>query len=190
MKTPLLFLPIVILFLSNIFGQERLHSHKDVSQKINQQQKIIQDISTNENKILTKDETDVILKDKQLEMVGGIIKNDFMINDDTIGYSDQRFPTISVNASGDFVVAWSDYRNDKWDIYFQRYNKFGVKQGLNTQVYSSAGNSDKLYPTVSMDMFGNFIIAWQENKNGNWDIYFCGFDNNGAPRGIIMKVND
>ena len=46
-------------------------------------------------------------------------------------------------------------------------------------------NSHQLFPEVSMDDEGNFIIVWQDFRNGNWDIYFQGYDSMVLPGTLI-----
>jgi len=50
--------------------------------------------------------------------IGEIIKNDFLVNDDTQGDLLQReHSQVAMNSSGAFVVVWRDERNGDFDVF-------------------------------------------------------------------------
>ena len=102
----------------------------------------------------------------------------------------QEYPSIAMDGSGNFVIVWQDYRNGNWDIYLQRFNSSGAAQGGNTKVNDDAGTADQDYPSIDMEGSGNFVIVWEDNRNGNWDIYLQRFNSSGAAQGVNIKVND
>src|SRR5262249_4757449 len=75
---------------------------------------------------------------------------EFRINSHT--QSDQRHPSVSLDADGDFVVVWagSNQDGDGEGIFGQRYASSGMPQGgefrLNTYT-----TGFQYYPTVTMD---------------------------------------
>jgi len=85
---------------------------------------------------------------------------------------------------------WHDYRNSNWDIYFQKYSSAGGAIGVNTIVNDDTENGFQLYPSIAMDVVGNFVIVWQDHRNIYGDIYFQRFTNTGAALGANIKVND
>ena len=111
------------------------------------------------------------------------------VNDDVDSVK-QWFPSISMNATGNFVITWIDERNGNDDIYFQRYNSIGAALGVNTKVNDDASTAGQLHPSVSMDVAGNYVIAWQDFRNSNWDIYFQRYTDAGTTLGNNTKVND
>jgi hypothetical protein len=111
------------------------------------------------------------------------------VNDDT-GSSGQANPSIAMDAAGNFVIAREDYRNDNVDIYFQRYNSNGVMPGINIKANNDFGTASQNDPSVAIDGTGNFVIAWHDYRNNNFDIYFQRYDSNGAAQGTNIKVND
>jgi hypothetical protein len=120
---------------------------------------------------------------------GGAVGVNTLVNDDA-STADQIAPTIMIDIAGNFVIVWHDFRNDDWDIYYQRYNSTGGPIGVNTKVNDDVGTNFQFYPTISMDATGNFVIVWQDFRNINWDIYFQRFTSTGAALGTNIKVND
>ncbi len=110
------------------------------------------------------------------------------VNDDGIN-ADQVSPSISMDALGNFVITWQDFRNSNWDVYYQRYTDTGTGLGTNTKVNDDV-NEFQYYPSISMDASGNFIIVWQDFRNANWDIYFQRYTDTGTTLGVNTKVND
>ncbi|MCK4655330.1 MAG: T9SS type A sorting domain-containing protein, partial [Candidatus Cloacimonetes bacterium] len=117
----------------------------------------------------------------------------FLVNDDTI--SEWQFTSsIAIDAEGSFVIAWTDFRNF-WDfiadIYAQRYDENGVPQDSNFRVNDDIGPYDQYETSIAMDNIGNFVIAWQDFRNGdNPDIYAQKYDEDGIPQDSNFKVND
>lgn len=114
--------------------------------------------------------------------------NNQKVNDDE-GKSPQNNPTIAMHSTGNFVMAWSDSREGNSDIYFQRYDSSGSRQGNNQKVNDAAGGV-RQYPAMAMDGSGNFMMVWDDSRNGNLDIYFQRYDFSGAGQGNNQRVND
>ncbi|MCK7523673.1 MAG: hypothetical protein MZV64_41575 [Ignavibacteriales bacterium] len=108
-------------------------------------------------------------------------------NDDLVGAD---HASISMDGEGNFVIVWIDLRNGNHDIFYQRYNSNGVTQAPNTKVNDDVGTAYQMYPSISRNGAGNFAIVWQEERNGNPDIYYQRYYSNGVPYGTNTKVND
>jgi len=113
----------------------------------------------------------------------------FLVNDNT-RINNQCDPAISLDGSGNFMIAWMDGRNGNWDIYAQRYDGNGNKQGVNFRVNDDAGTSTQYQSAITVDGSGNFVIIWTDGRNGNWDIYAQRYDGNGNKQGVNFRVND
>ncbi|MBN2089144.1 Ig-like domain-containing protein [candidate division KSB1 bacterium] len=113
---------------------------------------------------------------------------DFQVNEN-VGGSHQEIPAIGGNGAGMSVTVWKDYRNGSEDIYAQRYNG-GSKVGVNFKVNDDAGFSKQDYPAVAVDVNGNFVVVWQDLRNGNWDIYAQRYSSDGSKQGSNFKIND
>lgn len=96
----------------------------------------------------------------------------FQVN--TYTTNDQNAPSISMNASGDFVVAWASYGQDGSNagIYAQRYSDSGVAQGGEFRVNTFTLNG-QFEPRVVMDSGGDFVVAWvsQTQDGDGYGIY-------------------
>jgi hypothetical protein len=98
------------------------------------------------------------------------------ITDDII--EDQMQPSIAINDDGKIFVTWMediDFPNQDncCDIYFANStdggNTFSTKQKIN----NSPSFSSVYYPSNAVVADGiHAYIVWQDDRNGNWDIYF------------------
>ncbi|MBD3342369.1 MAG: T9SS type A sorting domain-containing protein [Candidatus Lokiarchaeota archaeon] len=135
-------------------------------------------------------------------------------------------PSIAMDKSGNFIIAWIDNRNIRDEIYFQRFDSDGNPLGENQmadvswspntysasvamfenrtfviawnafdniyfrtfdvlgEAYTSTStvtdvSSKQINPSVATANNGNFVIAWEDSRNGNWEIYFQLFDSLG-----------
>ncbi len=97
--------------------------------------------------------------------------NNFKINDD-IGNYYQLWPTCACDKSGNLIVSWTDKRyNTDRHIYAQRYSPDGTALGNNFQVNDNNAGTNHILPDIAIDGSSNFIIAWEDNRNGYPDIY-------------------
>jgi len=95
--------------------------------------------------------------------------NNFKVNDDQ-GNAWQYCPSVLVDNSGNFIIAWVGGENGDCDIYAQRYSNDGTAQGDNFQVNDLNGSGWSNYkPAISADGSGNFIISWDDIRNGGVD---------------------
>ncbi len=118
----------------------------------------------------------------------------FLVSD--ISAYEQVFPSVAANDSG-FVIAWQDGRNGQSDIsrdgnvdiYAQRYDAAGSPQGGNFLVNDDGLGYDQRRPSVAADDSG-FVIAWQDGRNGQADIYAQRYSPTGSALGGNFLVND
>jgi hypothetical protein len=126
---------------------------------------------------------------QRFDSSGNFLGSNFRINDDTPG-SNQYSPSIACDSLGNFVVTWMDGRQGSWDIYAQQYNNQGINIGINFRVNDDGGNTYQSDPSVSRTHDGQFIITWEDQRQGNSDIYCQRFDANGNRLGSNFKVNN
>jgi len=126
---------------------------------------------------------------QRLDNGGKIEGENFLVNDD-MGTADELHPAIAVSDSGDFIVCWTDGRQGNWDVCAQRFGSKGQAIGINFRVNDDTGAEDQQYPSISMDGEGNFVICWQDQRNGNSDIYGQRYSSSGEPLGQNFMVND
>jgi hypothetical protein len=89
---------------------------------------------------------------------------EFRVNTTTAYH--QQHPTIGMDATGDFTIAWSSvshlnaYPFYVYDVYLQRYTNAGVPQGGETLVNTTI-IADQKNPALAMNAAGNFVMTWQ-----------------------------
>ena len=103
-----------------------------------------------------------------------------LIND-TPGNTLQQNPQMVRLDSGDHIVVFEDARNGSTDIYAQRVDGDGkLLWGKLGQPVCTAPR-DQLSPRILLDQAGGAIVAWQDDRNGNFDIYAQRLDAAGNP---------
>jgi Ca2+-binding RTX toxin-like protein len=115
---------------------------------------------------------------------------EFQVNTYTTG--SQQYSSVAMDASGDFVVAWSSYAQDGsgFGVYAQRYNAAGVAQGGEFQVNTTT-LSNQVYSTVAIDTDGDFVITWSSDgqDNSGYGVYARRYNPAGVAQGEEFKVN-
>jgi len=115
---------------------------------------------------------------------------EFQVN--TYTTNRQGWPTVAMDADGDFVVAWISLYQDGsyWGIYAQRYDRAGVAQGPEFQV-NTYTTLDQASPAIAMDADGNFVVAWISlYQDGSYsDIYAQRYNSVGEAQGPEFRVN-
>lgn len=97
------------------------------------------------------------------------------------------------DSKGGVITSWDDARNtatNSSDIYAQRIDKSGIiKWALNGIAVSSNSATQKSSAIIASDN-GSAIITWEDNRNGNYDIYAQKIDSSGnilwASNGIAV----
>ncbi len=118
---------------------------------------------------------------------GSPLGTKFRVNDDT-GFSYQNHSAVAMDANGNFLIAWQDWRGPKFDTYAQRYDSSGTPLGFNFMVNDTSVASE--CPAVAMDATGNCVICWYDSRDGHRDIYAQRFDPSGTPLHSNFRVND
>jgi hypothetical protein len=143
------------------------------------------------------DPSGLSVQGQRYDSSGGPVGSQFQISTATTG--DQFKPAVSMDSNGDFVVVWESYSSSGSDnsaisIQGQRYDSSGAPAGGEFQVNSyTTGN--QLYPAVSMDSDGDFVVVW-----GSYISYSYGDDQDfsvqgqrynsaGTPQGSQFQVN-
>ncbi len=127
---------------------------------------------------------------RRFNSAGAPLGGEFQVNTYTSTY--QRYPSIAVNGSGSFVVAWTSYAQDGdgYGVFGQRFNSAGVRQGAEFQV-NTYTTSSQGPPSVALDDLGSFVVAWTSyaQDGDGYGVFGQGFDTAGAPLGGEFQVN-
>ena len=95
--------------------------------------------------------------------------------------SSQSWPLIVSDARGGAILVWGDTRHGNQDSYVQRIDADGNK------LWNSEGVPVCTDPTLQDDLNavadgkGGVIVAWEDWRNGNQDIYAQRIDGAGKP---------
>lgn len=86
--------------------------------------------------------------------------------------SDQQFPRAVSDGIGGMIIAWMDIRSGtSFDLYAQRVNGSGAVQWTSDGVPISTAAGSQQHPQIISDGAGGAIITWQDDRDGNLDIY-------------------
>jgi len=94
------------------------------------------------------------------------------VNDDTSG-NWHYAPSLAIDDEKNVCIAWLDSRNGDYDIYFSH----GIKENgiwqfsKNIRVNDDFINASHYTPSLAFEG-GNAYIAWYDNRNKDFDIYF------------------
>ena len=121
---------------------------------------------------------------QRYDSAGNPVGSEFQVN--TYTANDQWWPSVAMDASGNFVIAWQ--RGNGEGIYAQRYDSAGNRVGSEFQV-NTFTTYDQTMLSVAMDASGNFVIAWQRGDGDGEGIYAQRYDSAGNPVGSEFQVN-
>lgn len=121
------------------------------------------------------------------------IGSNFKVNDNqdyTIDFSANIItPGIAVDSIGNFVITWTDGR-DHANIFAQIYLGDGTPVGRNFKVNDDEGLSFQVTPSITSHRSGNFFIAWNDDRNAEWNIYAQGYFKDGTPMGTNLRITN
>jgi hypothetical protein len=125
---------------------------------------------------------------------GAPVGAEFRVNSYTT--SDQAYPSVAIDQSGNFVVVWLDYSTRDGSlssIRGQRFNAAGAAQGGEFQVNNTT-NGYQYLPVVGMATdVGGFVVSWTHNQqtpSTDRSVRARRFDASGASMGDDFQVND
>ena len=96
------------------------------------------------------------------------IRDIFQVN--AIGFSDNNdYPAVTANPNNGYSVVWQTTREIDWDIYRQNFDEAGNAIGGNFRVNDPSRIQKK--PCIASDTRGISIIAWEDDREFNYDIY-------------------
>jgi len=84
----------------------------------------------------------------------------------------QLNPRLEPDGSGGAIITWQDKRGGvDYDIYAQRVNSSGTMQWTANGIVIASNVGTQSNPKIEPDGSGGAIIAWQDKRSGNYDIY-------------------
>lgn len=102
------------------------------------------------------------------------------VNDDT-NIGDQNKPSIAVDSNGTVYAVWEDRRSGDWDIYFAKSKDEGLTwTDPDVRISNDDSNKTQSAPAIAVDSEGNIYVVWQDDRDGDYDIYFTKFEDGSA----------
>lgn len=125
-----------------------------------------------------------LLHDKPLSISNlGIMKpgqiNVEMEDNDALLNDVEHDPTIIVDSNDKIHIAWSSITDPNgqqagnYEIYYSMLNKDGIT--LMNNIRLTHAQSDSNNPKIEVDSFNNVCLVWDDNRDGNNEIYFTKF---------------
>ncbi len=92
----------------------------------------------------------------------------------------QLAPQLCSDDAGGALITWYDYRSGKGeDIYAQRMTSSGTNEWQMDGVPVCVADGTQWYPEIAADGHGGAVICWDDNRNGDYDIYAQRIDGTG-----------
>ena len=117
---------------------------------------------------------------------GTSFETDLRVNDD-IGIARQSRPSLAIAPDGRIHLAWEDYRNNNWDIYYANSTDGGLSFASNVLISTENTTDWQNNPSIAVDSLGTVHAVWEDNRQGNWSIHYA---NSSDGYGRNVKVND
>jgi hypothetical protein len=94
------------------------------------------------------------------------------------------------DGAGGAIITWYDRRNATNDIFAQRISGAGVVAWTTNGITVCAAAGSQTNPVIASDGAGGAILAWQDQRSGNWNIYAQRINATGVPQwtadGIVI----
>jgi hypothetical protein len=87
----------------------------------------------------------------------------------------------------EYGMAWWDDRDGNMEIYFARLDSSGSKIGADVRVTTESAESG--YPSLVWTGT-EYGVAWHDDRNGHYEIYFTRLDASGTKIGSDLRVTD
>ncbi len=93
--------------------------------------------------------------------------------------SSQGGPSLSVDSQGNIHLSWTGWTGH--DLHYKKLDSNGINITGDILLFDSSGQSS--YPWIATDSKNNFHIVWNDDRDGNYEIYYKS-SNGLANRGI------
>jgi hypothetical protein len=128
---------------------------------------------------------------QRFDGLGTAVGSEFQVSSATA--DGQRYPAVTSDGDGDFVVVWTDDGRDGSGsgLFGQRYDSSGSRLAAEFQVNVFTPGSQGFKSAIASDVLGNFLVAWtsfgQDGDRGG--IFARRFSQSGSPLGTEFAVN-
>ena len=128
---------------------------------------------------------------QRFSSAGAFLGTEFQVNTYTPGY--QRYPSVAVSASGDFLVAWQSAGQDGsgFGVFAQRFSSAGSPLAAEFQVNSYTLNNQSSVSVAAVDDDG-FVVAWESSGSQDgvgYGVFGRRLSSAGAPLAAEFQIN-
>src|SRR5262245_8509153 len=108
----------------------------------------------------------------------------------TVAANNQSWPSLSMDARGNFVVVWQSNMQDGsgYGVFGQRFDPAGVRVGAEFSVHTTT-TGNQAFPGVSVDRRSDFVVVWTDYQGGGIEIKARLFDRSGKALGAEFRAN-
>lgn len=99
-----------------------------------------------------------------------------------------RYPWICHSPNGNISVVWQDSRNGNWDVFMVASKDGGASFSSEVNATKNTTSSSQMWPRVASDSSSDLHIVWDDNRNGNFGVYY-GYSSDGQTFSTVA-VND
>jgi hypothetical protein len=127
---------------------------------------------------------------QRYDATGNELGGEFPVNTNVDTFTQQE-PTIDMDASGNFVIAWAGSSTGATnEIYARIYDADGTPQGDQILV-STTASANQVYPYIAVDAEGDFVVSWEYSPIPGQpsDVYARRFNAAGIAQGAEFRVN-
>jgi len=125
---------------------------------------------------------------KNGERVGGNFKINTLSAADEVSH---RKPAVAMDRAGNFMVVWQNYQNGDWHILGQFYNFDGSVLTQNFKVNDDTTEANNHFdPAITFDQQGNFLVVWQDARDGYVHIYGQYYNREGLAVGPNFRITN
>jgi hypothetical protein len=130
------------------------------------------------------------IRGRRFDDVGVPLGSEFQV--DTYLTGTKRYPRVDVQASGGFIVVWTDRYQDgsEWGVMARRFDSSGAPLGAEFVVNTYTTNDQRLQDVAAADD-GSFVVVWSGYRENDQGFGISGrrFDSTGTALGADFHVN-
>lgn len=110
-------------------------------------------------------------KNGELAAAGNWASGDVKINDDSFPTAWRTKSAVAYFSDSAIYFSWGDDRNGNPDVYSTKFDSDGTKLWSYDLIMNGSSSAIQDNPEVIVDSMGYAITAWEDARNGDFDIY-------------------
>jgi len=115
------------------------------------------------------------------------------VGNDSIVFSEPQYPQLSpdvaADGEGNFTVVWLQNEDFDFNVYARKFTNSQAPVGPAFKINSDEGGF-QWFPTIASAQTGESLIAWEDKRNGNSDIYGQRLRADGSKRASNFQISD